>query len=137
VKTQKEHWEDVYKTKSADAVSWFQAHAMQSMQLIKSVRAPSSAQIIDVGGGASTLVDDLLDAGFKNVSVLDLSAEALNLTQTRLGARGHSVEWIAGDIRYVELEDHRYDIWHDRAVQWIAGCSICAGTTSWRIWLPF
>lgn len=112
----KEHWEKVYQTKQPDAVSWFQEHATRSLELILSVGTPLNASIIDVGGGASTLVDDLLSHGFKNISVLDLSASALDVARKRLGIGGSRVTWIAGDICVVNLPDHRYDIWHDRAV---------------------
>jgi ubiquinone/menaquinone biosynthesis C-methylase UbiE len=112
----KEHWEKVYQTKQPDAVSWFQEHATRSLELIRSVGTSSDANIIDVGGGASTLVDDLLGSGFKNVSVLDLSASALEVARQRLGATGDGVTWIAGDICTVSLPDQAYDIWHDRAV---------------------
>jgi len=112
----KDHWEKVYQTKQPDAVSWFQEHATRSLELIRSVGTSLNANVIDVGGGASTLVDDLIRNGFKNVSVLDLSASALEVARKRLGAEGDKVTWIAGDIRTVNLPDHAYDIWHDRAV---------------------
>lgn len=112
----KEHWEKVYQTKQPDAVSWFQEHATRSLELIRSVEASLDANIIDVGGGASTLVDDLLGHGFKNISVLDLSATALDVARKRLGTAGNCVTWIAGNICAVNLPDHTYDIWHDRAV---------------------
>ena len=113
---QREHWEKVYQTKQPDAVSWFQEHATRSLELIRSVGAPLTANVIDVGGGASTLVDDLLSSGFKNVSVLDLSASALKVARKRLGAAGDGVTWIAGDICTVDLPVQAFDIWHDRAV---------------------
>lgn len=112
----KEHWEKVYQTKQPDAVSWFQEHATRSLELIRSIGTSLDANIIDVGGGASTLVDDLLSSGFKNVSVLDLSASALEVARKRLGAAGDCVTWVAGDICTVDLPDQAYDIWHDRAV---------------------
>jgi 2-polyprenyl-3-methyl-5-hydroxy-6-metoxy-1,4-benzoquinol methylase len=112
----KEHWEKVYLTKQAHAVSWFQEHATRSMEIIRSVGATSEARIIDVGGGASTLVDDLLTNGFENLTVLDLSASALEVARNRLGTLGKSVTWVAGDIREVTLLEQSYDIWHDRAV---------------------
>ncbi|HVL43715.1 MAG TPA: class I SAM-dependent methyltransferase [Acidovorax sp.] len=112
----KEHWETVYQTRQPDAVSWFQEHATRSLELIRSTGASLQASVIDVGGGASTLVDDLLASGFENVSVLDLSASALEIAHQRLGAAGDSVRWLAGDIRTVNLPEHAYDIWHDRAV---------------------
>jgi 2-polyprenyl-3-methyl-5-hydroxy-6-metoxy-1,4-benzoquinol methylase len=113
---QREHWEKVYQTKPADTVSWFQEHATRSLELIRSVGASLNASLIDVGGGASTLVDDLLGSGFKNVTVLDLSASALDVARMRLGAAADSVTWMQGDICAVNLPDQRYDIWHDRAV---------------------
>ena len=116
MKTAKENGEKVYQNKASDAVSWFQEHATQSLEIIRSIGAPLNASIIDVGGGASTLVDDLLGSGFNTVSVLDLSASALEAVRKRLGAAGDGVTWIAGDIRTVHLPDHTYDIWHDRAV---------------------
>ena len=113
---QLEHWEKVYQTKSADAVSWFQEHATRSLEIIRSIGLTTDSQIIDVGGGASTLVDDLLTSGFEHLSVLDLSASALEVARNRLGPLGQNVAWIAGDIRAVDLPQHTYDIWHDRAV---------------------
>ena len=113
---QQEHWEKVYQTKQPDSVSWFQEHATRSLEIIRSIGAPSDGKIIDVGGGASTLVDDLLIGGFKHMSVLDLSASALEVARKRLGPLGQNVTWIAGDIRNVDLPAQTYDIWHDRAV---------------------
>jgi len=113
---QQEHWEKVYQTKQPDSVSWFQEHATRSLEIIRSIGAPSDGQIIDVGGGASTLVDDLLIGGFKHMSVLDLSASALEVARKRLGPLGQNVTWITGDIRTVNLPAQTYDIWHDRAV---------------------
>lgn len=113
---EQEHWEKVYTTKSADNVSWFQEHATRSLEIIRSIHPNPDARIIDVGGGASTLVDDLIADGFEHISVLDLSASALDVPRKRLGTKGRQVEWIAGDIRNVELPQQTYDIWHDRAV---------------------
>lgn len=112
----KEHWEKVYQTKQADSVSWFQQHATRSLQIIRSLGATSDARIIDVGGGASTLVDDLLTDGFEHLTVLDLSASALEVARNRVATLGKRVTWTAGDIRDLLLPDHTYDIWHDRAV---------------------
>ena len=111
-----EHWEQVYQTKPADAVSWFQEHATRSLEIIRSIGATSDAKILDAGGGSSTLVDDLLTGRFKHVSVLDLSASALKVARRRLGSLGRNVTWITGDILTVELPEQTYDIWHDRAV---------------------
>ena len=116
MESQKEHWEKVYQTKRPDQVSWFQEHAARSLEIIHSVGTSKDARIIDVGGGASTLVDDLLAARFSNIAVLDLSMGALEVARGRLGAIGDGVEWIAGDIRSVALPEQAFDIWHDRAV---------------------
>jgi ubiquinone/menaquinone biosynthesis C-methylase UbiE len=112
----KEHWEKVYTTKSTDAVSWFQPHADLSLDLIKATGAKLDAGIIDVGGGASTLVDDLVANGYSDLTVLDLSASALDAARQRLGAQENKVRWIEADITQVDLPSKRYDIWHDRAV---------------------
>jgi len=112
----KEHWETVYTTKAADAVSWFQEHADLSLDLVKATGAGVGAAIIDVGGGASRLVDDLLAAGYHDLTVLDLSAAALKAARQRLGAQASKVQWIEADITQAELPAKRYDIWHDRAV---------------------
>lgn len=110
------HWERVYETNSPDTVSWSQPHADLSLDLIQRIGAGPATRVIDVGGGASTLVDDLLANGVGDVTVLDISPAALGLAQRRLGARAGRVHWIAGDITRVELEPAAYDIWHDRAV---------------------
>lgn len=112
----KNHWEHLYETKSVDAVSWFQPHAEQSRRLIRQTDLPLTASIIDVGGGASTLVDDLLNDGFRSVTVLDLSGAALAAAKARLGDQAASVTWLEADITQVALPRNAYDIWHDRAV---------------------
>lgn len=112
----KEHWEKVYSSKATDAVSWFQPHAALSLELIKATGAGQDASIIDVGGGASTLVDDLIANGYSDLTVLDLSAAALDAARQRLGAQEKKVNWIVADITQAELPSKRYDIWHDRAV---------------------
>ncbi|MDR3396902.1 MAG: class I SAM-dependent methyltransferase [Pandoraea sp.] len=112
----KDHWNQVYSTKASTNVSWFQEHASQSVALIAQAEIEKGAEIIDVGGGASTLVDDLLGHGYRHLTVLDLSDAALAVARERLGAGGDSVSWIAGDITRVELPVQKYDVWHDRAV---------------------
>ena len=112
----RDHWEKVYTTKATDAVSWFQPHADFSVGLIKATGAGRDAAIIDVGGGASTLVDDLLADGYTDLSVLDLSAAALAAARSRLGARASAVRWIEADITRADLPAHSFDVWHDRAV---------------------
>jgi ubiquinone/menaquinone biosynthesis C-methylase UbiE len=112
----KDHWEHIYSTKKTEGVSWFQEHAEQSIRLIRGTGVPCSAGIIDVGGGASTLVDDLLDDSYSAVSVLDLSAAALSVAKIRLGQRASEVQWLEGDITKVKFPVHAFDVWHDRAV---------------------
>jgi 2-polyprenyl-3-methyl-5-hydroxy-6-metoxy-1,4-benzoquinol methylase len=112
----REHWETVYGTKTPDAVSWFQPHAELSLKLIRATGVQTSAAILDVGGGASTLVDDLLDLGHANLTVLDLSATALTAAQSRLGARASAVHWQVADVTTVGLDSASVDVWHDRAV---------------------
>ena len=104
-----QHWEGVYSGKSAEQVSWFQPHAVSSLRLIAD-GADANAHIIDVGGGASVLVDGLLNAGYRNLSVLDLAEPALAASRKRLGARAQSVRWIAGDITRVALPAAHYDV---------------------------
>lgn len=112
----KNHWEKVYATKETDAVSWFQPHAELSFDIIKATGVERNAAIIDVGGGASVLVDDLLDNGYTNLTVLDLSAAALAAAKTRLRSRAYQVNWIEADITSVKLPANHFDVWHDRAV---------------------
>lgn len=112
----REHWEHVYETKAPTEVSWFQEHAEQSLRLIERTGVARDGRIIDVGGGASTLVDDLLAGGYSGLTVLDLSITALHEAQERLGERAGDVHWIQGDILERELPEHAFDLWHDRAV---------------------
>jgi len=112
----KDHWEKVYTTKPIDAVSWFQPHAGLSLDIIRSTGLGRDAAIIDVGGGASTLVDDLVANAYTDLTVLDLSGAALNAARKRLGVQESKVRWIEADITKADLPANRYDIWHDRAV---------------------
>ena len=112
----KEHWGNVYSTKAADEVSWFQEHDRLSLQIIRDSALAPDGRIIDVGGGASTLVDDLLSAGFSKITVLDLSAAALAKAKARLGSRAASEQWLEANILDVTLPASTYDVWHDRAV---------------------
>jgi 2-polyprenyl-3-methyl-5-hydroxy-6-metoxy-1,4-benzoquinol methylase len=112
----KKHWEQVYATKAGDQVSWFQEHARLSLALIQGTGVSRSASIIDVGGGASTLVDDLCRQGYSALTVLDLSSTALAAARRRLGPDAASVLWMEADITQTGLARHAYDVWHDRAV---------------------
>ena len=110
------HWESVYSTKAPNAVSWYRLHLETSLEIIQRVAPTRSTAIIDVGGGESTLVDDLLARGYQNLSVLDVSSAAIDFTKRRLGRTADSVEWIVGDITTAELHTNAFDVWHDRAV---------------------
>lgn len=112
----KEHWENVYATKSQDQMSWYRDHLDNSLKLILQTGVEKDAAIIDVGGGSSTLVDDLLDRGFADVTVLDISGSAITKSKERLGASAQMVDWIVADITEADLPDGRFDVWHDRAV---------------------
>jgi SAM-dependent methyltransferase len=112
----KTHWDNVYSTKAPDAVSWYRTHLEESLALIERAVDARSASIIDVGGGESTLVDDLLLRGYKNITVLDISQAAIDFTKRRLGSAEERVHWLVGDITKIELEPLAYDLWHDRAV---------------------
>lgn len=110
----KDHWENIYRTKSEDEVSWFQPYPKTSMEFVKLFNLPLSANIIDIGGGDSHFVDALLDKGFKNIYVLDISANAIERAKQRLGDRAFKVQWIVSDItEYEPLV--QFDFWHDRA----------------------
>ena len=112
----KSHWDKVYRDKPADAVSWFQPRADRSIEWIRSSGLPSSASIIDVGSGATRLIDALIAEGYSGITALDLSGAALDATRARIGAAADAVEWIEADITRVSLPRHAYDLWHDRAV---------------------
>ena len=113
----KRHWETIYQTKAPDAVSWYRPHLEKSLDLIlKAVDHDSKAAIIDVGAGEATLVDDLLAKGFQSITVLDISEKAIEDTKNRLGPIASAVTWMVEDITKVELPEHYFDVWHDRAV---------------------
>jgi SAM-dependent methyltransferase len=110
----KNHWETVYQTKSDYQVSWYREHLDNSLRMILQTGAGKEAAIIDVGGGSSTLADDLLENGFADVSDLDISAKALEKSKDRLGKKAALIEWIEADITEVSLPENYYDVWHDR-----------------------
>jgi 2-polyprenyl-3-methyl-5-hydroxy-6-metoxy-1,4-benzoquinol methylase len=112
----KTHWEKVYNTKAPNQVSWYRPHLETSLALINRAAGANSASIIDVGGGESTLVDDLLARGYQNVTVLDISQTAIDVTKKRLKEPAERIQWIAGDVTRVKLLRGAYDVWHDRAV---------------------
>jgi 2-polyprenyl-3-methyl-5-hydroxy-6-metoxy-1,4-benzoquinol methylase len=112
----KTHWEHIYETKAPTQVSWYQEHAQFSLQYIRNTSIRKIDTIIDVGGGASTLVDDLIADGYQHISILDVSGTALKLARQRLGERAVHVNWIEADITQADLPEQAYDLWHDRAV---------------------
>jgi ubiquinone/menaquinone biosynthesis C-methylase UbiE len=112
--TRRDHWQNVYTRKSENELSWFQENPAPSLELIARVGAKPGSAVIDIGGGASRLVDRLLDLGFVDLTVLDLSRAALEAAQVRLGNRAAQVEWVVADVT-VWQPPKVYDIWHDRA----------------------
>lgn len=112
--SRKAHWENVYGTKSENEVSWFQESPAPSLELIELAKPAGEAAIVDIGGGASRLVDELLARGFSNLTVLDLSEAALAAARVRLGDRAAQVQWIVADVTKW-VPPRLFDIWHDRA----------------------
>lgn len=110
------HWEQVYRTKGPDQVSWFQPEAKLSLELIRLVAPARDTSIIDVGAGASTLVDGLVAAGYSRITLLDLSPAALIQAQQRLSNDADAVVWQAADVLTADLDAGAFDVWHDRAV---------------------
>ena len=110
----KSHWENIYSTKAEQEVSWFQPYPKTSMEFIELFHLPLDANIIDIGGGDSHLVDVLLEKGYKNIWVLDISAKAIEKTKQRLGEKASTVHWIINDIINF-IPPVQFDLWHDRA----------------------
>jgi SAM-dependent methyltransferase len=111
-----EHWENVYRNKNFDAVSWYAPHLGESLRLIEELCPDRTAAIVDIGGGESTLVDDLLQRHYLDVSVLDISSTAVDFTKQRLGKKAQQVGWHVGDITQYDFGSKHFDLWHDRAV---------------------
>lgn len=111
----KSHWEKIYTEKDAESVSWFQPRAEMSLRLIAEAGVQKTDAIIDVGGGPSRLVDGLLEAGYSDVTVLDISGAALAVAKQRLGSRAGQAKWLEADITRVSFPA-QYALWHDRAV---------------------
>lgn len=114
--SQKNHWEHVYASKASEELGWYEPRLETSLNLIQKLGLAMDASIIDVGGGTSTLVDDLLDAGYRSITVLDISEKALSLSRQRLGSKAELVTWRVGDMEDIDLPEGHYDLWHDRAV---------------------
>lgn len=112
----KQHWETVYQSKAADAVSWYRPHLDTSLALIEQALPDREAAIIDIGAGEATLVDDLLARGYRKLAVLDISAVAIDVARRRLGEAAAKVTWLVDDILQVPLPAQRFDLWHDRAL---------------------
>ena len=110
------HWGKIYGEKAPDEVSWYRPHLETSLKLIEKTIPAHNASIIDVGCGESTLVDDLLSRGYQNVTVLDVSQTAIDVTKKRLALAAERVQWITADITKSDLAPSAYDMWHDRAV---------------------
>jgi SAM-dependent methyltransferase len=111
----KKHWENIYQTKDLKDVSWFQPIPETSLNFIKKFNVPTSAKMIDIGGGDSFLVDHLLKLGYQDISVLDISAAAIDRAKQRLGDKAENVKWIVSDVANFKPTE-KYDFWHDRAV---------------------
>lgn len=111
---QKNHWELVYETKKPDEVSWTQEIPKTSLDFIESYNLSKKSKIIDIGGGDSNLVDFLIEEGFENITVLDISAKAIERAKTRLGKNAEKVNWIISDITEFETNE-TFEVWHDRA----------------------
>jgi SAM-dependent methyltransferase len=110
----RQHWETVFNKKSGDEVSWFQPYPTTSMEFVELFNLPLNANIIDIGGGDSHFVDALLDKGYQNVYVLDISATAIEKARQRLGERASKVHWIVSDVTEF-VPPLQFDFWHDRA----------------------
>lgn len=112
----REHWESVYRTKQSTELSWYQEHAALSVDFIRMTSVGSTASILDIGGGDSRLVDDLVASGYRRVSVLDVSGAALARARERLGVRAAVVQWHEADVLAAPITPASVDVWHDRAV---------------------
>lgn len=112
--SEQQHWDKIYSTKAEDEVSWFQPYPETSMKFVELFNLPLNANIIDIGGGDSHFVDALLDKGYRNIYVLDISANAIERAQQRLGDRASKVHWIVSDVTKFE-PPVQFDYWHDRA----------------------
>ena len=114
--SRKDHWDHVFSTTPREKLGWYEPQLRTSLAWIKGLGLATDAPIIDVGGGTSTLADNLLDAGYRSITVLDISEKALSAVKARLGKKAQLVTWLEGDITSIELPEQHYELWHDRAV---------------------
>jgi SAM-dependent methyltransferase len=114
MKNTKQHWEFIYKSKKFEATSWYQQKPTTSLQFLKEYKIARTAAIIDIGGGDSFFADNLLELGYQNITVLDISETALNKAKARLGEKAANVKWIVADAANFKPKE-QYDFWHDRA----------------------
>jgi 2-polyprenyl-3-methyl-5-hydroxy-6-metoxy-1,4-benzoquinol methylase len=110
------HWDNIYRAKAPEQVSWYRRHLERSLSLIQVATPDRTASIVDVGGGESTLVDDLVALGYRNLTILDISQRALVLTRQRLAESAIGIHWICADVAASPLAANAFDVWHDRAV---------------------
>ena len=113
--TKTDHWQTLYQTKSPTDVSWFRPQLEVSLELMSLAGLNEKSRVIDIGAGASTLADDVLDRGVRDITALDISATSLNIAKQRLGAHAQKIRWIVADAARHSFASDRFDIWHDRA----------------------
>jgi 2-polyprenyl-3-methyl-5-hydroxy-6-metoxy-1,4-benzoquinol methylase len=113
---QKDHWQQVYSKREAENLGWYKPHLATSLSWIKALNLATEDPLIDIGGGTSTLVDDLLEMGCRSISVLDISENAIATARLRLAKKADQVTWLEGDITSIDLPAGGYELWHDRAV---------------------
>lgn len=141
--TTHDDWEQLYESKSPEETSWYQPHLQISPDWVSDASKDKSASIIDVGGGESTLVDDLLGVGYRSLTILDIAGSAIKKSRGRMGSAAQSVSWLVGDATTVALPSRAFDVWHDRAVfhfltgaaQWAAyvGQLVSALKPGWQV----
>lgn len=112
----KQHWETVYQAKAPEALTWYRPHLDTSLALVGRAMPDRAGALIDIGGGESTLVDDLLARGYHELTVLDISAAAIAVARQRLGDAAARVTWLASDIMQADLPERHFGLWHDRAL---------------------
>ena len=113
---ERDHWELIHGRKAPDEVSWYRPHLERSLAFVEEAGVSHGVNIIDVGAGASTFVDDLLGRGYRNITVLDISSTAIERAKERLGSAADLVTWVVGDITALELPENHFDFWHDPTV---------------------